>query len=162
MMKHIWIAMTLSLLLLCGGQVFAQPPQLRAGGQIQRLDHDGQDAPQVFDAERWTIIAPTQLRGVTVQWACEPFRLTSDPSAAVDAHLAIEITDSNRGTRWVETIPQARTDFRMGQTEALVMVTSDDAGVARAGLTVTFLGDEIPLLMAGEYETTVIGTITEN
>jgi len=160
-MKYIWIASCLWLM-TCSMQSFAQPPQLQAGGKIQRIDHDGQDAPQVFDAERWTIVALIQRRGVTVQWACEPFRLVSDPSAAVDAQLSIEITKSNRGTRWVESIPQARTDFRMGNLEALVMVESDDAGVAQAGLTVTFLGDEIPLLMAGEYETTVIGTITEN
>lgn len=160
-MKHVWILSWLWLV-SCGASVFAQPPQLQAGGKIQRLDHDGQDAPQVFDQERWTIIAPTQQRGVTVQWSCEPFRLVNDPNTAVDAHLSIEITKSNRGVLWVESIPQSRTDFRMGQLEALVMVESNDSGVAQAGLTVTFLGDEVPLLVAGEYETTVIGTITEN
>lgn len=137
-----------------------QPPAIRAKGFPLHLVVIDPTKPLVFPEQPWTLVAPNPFGPTITVWSLEPFQSLSDPKLRVDAALDLSIRGRSRKSDWDIIIPHDRTSFAHGRTTAEV-VAGSIGGNGEAGITVTFLGHEQPFLAAGEYEATVIGTISE-
>ncbi len=139
--------------------------QIIAPGDIL-IAHDGMDANQVFPVQQWEVRGNV-LNGVTTTFeVMQPFVHSIDPTNFRDVQLDIVIA-STLGppiTNWTVNVASDITDAFNGppDNDALVQISSDFVGWAFVDLTVTFVDGSFAGLMAGTYETTVVGTVTEN
>lgn len=137
-----------------------QPPKIRAKGKSQNLTLNNPSQPAIFEEQDWPITAPRPFGPTYAVWTIEPFRKRNDPASQVDSQLNLRMLGRGNRDNWTVLIPVARTRVAQGQTTATVAAGSE-GGNGEAGITVSFLGHEQPLLGDGIYEATVIGTITE-
>lgn len=124
--------------------------------------HDGTDNDQVFPTQQWEVRGNV-FTGVTTTFeVMQPFIHSIDPTLLRDAQLDIAIASTLGPAVWnVDTATDA-TDYLSGDNDAVVQISSGFVGWAFADLTVTFRTVLFSQLMAGSYETTVVGTVTEN
>lgn len=136
------------------------PPSIRAAGKTQSLTVVNPSQPANFPEQGWHLNAPRPFGPTIVVWTIEPFRHVSDPQIQVDAALNLSIGKRGKDGNWKILMPQDRTHFPSGRTAAHV-VAGSQGGNGEAGITVSFLCHEQPFVADGEYEATVVGTITE-
>lgn len=137
------------------------PPSIKATGGTQSLVVLDTTQPAIFPEQPWHLIAPNPFGASIVVWTVAPFHNVVRPENRVDAGLFLRMRTKGQSNRdWQVVIPQARTSFRTGQPSAHV-VAGSYGGNGEAGVTVSFLCHEQPVIADGNYETTVIGTITE-
>lgn len=136
----------------------AQNARLRSRDGAQSLVHDLQNAVQPFNAVRWDVQNRSRS-GCVVQWTADAF-VHRDLGAKADCGLQLTIVQqSNRG-RWSVLLPQDQTEVANGRDRASVSIAAQRQGVARIALQVLFASDDPSSLVAGQYQTTVTGTIT--
>lgn len=140
----------------------AQVPRLNAtGGKVQRLTHSGISEPQPFPEVRWIAVNPQGNRGAVVQMTCAPFANTLFPGARVDTRLDLRVTQSLERAGWQVLTPSDQTELP-ANAPAEVIAMSRARGNGQFGIVVTFVNHDVSVLFGGEYETTLVGTITEN
>ena len=137
-----------------------QPAAISASGTSQSLNVADPTQPAYFPVQSWKLTAPNPFGATIAVWTIEPFRNVADPQIQVDAALNLSIGHRGKPGSWQIIVPQDRTHFRSGMTMARV-VAGSQGGNSDAGITVSFLGNEQPILADGQYEATVVGTITE-
>ncbi len=126
------------------------------------LVHDESNADQVFPPQQWQVRGNVTT-GVTTTFEVQtPFVHSLDPAELADAQLDISIASTLGPAIWTVNTATDATDYNGGDNDALVQISSAFVGWAFADLTVTFRTVAFAQLMAGSYETTVIGTVTEN
>lgn len=150
------------LCLLAGWLQAAPPPSIRASGRHQTLQVLDITQPAVFPEQPWHLVAPNPFGPTIVVWSVEPFQnATTTGIDQVDAGLFLTThTKGQSSQNWQVVIPQGRTSFRSGQTTGHV-VAGSYGGNGEVGVTVSFLCHEQSVVADGNYETTVVGTITE-
>ena len=126
------------------------------------ITHDESDNDQSFAAQLWTVKGNT-LNGVSVSISTgSHFQHTTDTGSKRDAQLDLSVNSSVGPAAW--TTPQASdvTDYANNDGVATVQAASDGVGRADLDLVVTFITDGFGTFAAGDYETTVTGTVTAN
>ncbi|MFY9254459.1 MAG: hypothetical protein WAO83_13485 [Fuerstiella sp.] len=115
---------------------------------------------QEFPAARWSVENPGYQRGCVVTWSLDAFALDSAPNLLADADVSVTLIKSGNSSRWTTTTPYASTKISNGKRTAVVSVASSRRGDAVAELRGRFLQPQISTLAAGQYRTTLTGTIT--
>lgn len=99
--------------------------------------------------------------GSTVVFKTEtPFQVASAPSEQRDVRLVVRQPFGSGG--WSRTVRRSQTDYVGGDLDAQVSVSSSGPGFAFIFVNVTFLTGDINTLTGGDYQLTLVGTITAN
>jgi hypothetical protein len=139
------------------------PPKLNAtGGKVQRIEHNGLSEPQAFPEVKWVIINPQGRQGAVVEMSCAAFANTLDAGFRADTRLDLRVIRSNQDADWVVVEPSDQTDVAQGHDTAHTVAMSTERGNGQLGIVVTFLNHDFSQLTTGDYETVLVGTITEN
>ncbi|MEM9366156.1 MAG: hypothetical protein AAGD07_09175 [Planctomycetota bacterium] len=126
------------------------------------LTHDQSDANQSFPTQRWTVVGNTAA-GVTVSFTTDsPFVHTTDPTHKRDASVGLALASNTGPGAWNITQVTDTTDYVNNDDTAVVSAASNGPGSAAFDLAVTFITDTFGTFAAGDYETTVTGTVTAN
>jgi len=126
------------------------------------LTHNETDDDQSFPSQSWVVRGNT-LAGVNVSFATgSAFIHTTDSSFERDAQLDLAINNSTGPATWTVGIASAVTDHDNSIGVATVSASSDGVGSANFDLDVTFITDTFGSFAAGDYETTVTGTVSSN
>ena len=137
----------------------AQTGRLRSRSGARQVTHNLKAEPHAFDPVRWDI--QNRFRnGCVVEWRVVPFAHESAPAAVADCDLTVRLVQFNRRARWRVATPNDSTSVATGKNAATVSMTAAAPGNARAELVLRFNTSNVTSLAAGDYETTVVGTIT--
>jgi hypothetical protein len=126
------------------------------------ITHDESENNQQFPAQQWVVRGNT-LAGVAVSIStASPFVHTTDPTFKRDAQLALSVNGTVGPATW--TLGQAldTTNYIANDGVATVTVASNGVGRATLDLTMRFLTNGFGTFAAGNYESTVTGTVTAN
>lgn len=127
--------------------------------------HPGTDDALVFSpnpGDPW-IADSDASKGVTVDFvASQPFTHTVDPTYRRDVQLDLVIASAAGGAAWVVTTASDSTDYNASVNTATVSAASLSGGKAEFDLTVTLDTQSFSTMAAGEYTTTITGTLTAN
>lgn len=117
----------------------------------------------VFPPQVWRARG-NATRGCTVTFETSTaFRHTTTPTSKRDAKLDISSVSAVSGPGvWTTTLASSTTNYRTGNEQARVRVSSNNSGEAQIRVSVTFLTGAPGTLQEGDYQTTVVGTITAN
>ena len=123
------------------------------------ITHNQSDADQAFSEQAWSASGLGAL-GATVNFTAGRFQNASNASLKADCKMVLRVISFTIGSGWTAT---ATTDTATSaHTTATVSARSSLIGNASLGLTVTFVNSDFSTLGAGNYSTTVTGTITAN
>ena len=92
----------------------------------------------------------------------QAFTNTTDSNYKRDARLGLATASSTGPATWTIGTSTDSTDYANGDGVATVTASSDKPGQASFNLSVDFLTVDAAQVAEGSYETTVIGTVTEN
>lgn len=124
------------------------------------IQHSLTNVVQEFPATQWDISNRVFRQGCIVQWTIEPFANASNQASQADSDISVRLIRSGRSARWRTTQEFDSTNIAAGKDEATVAVTSSRRGDAVAELLVRFRTANLAGLTAGQYHTTLTGTIT--
>ncbi len=125
------------------------------------LTHDESDNPQAFPAQTWTVRG-NNATGVTVSFAtANAFTHSTNPAFKRNARLGLSL-GTVQGGQWTVTVPTDETNIANNDEIAQVTASSVGAGRANFNLAVTFVTEEFGVFAAGNYATTVVGTVSAN
>ena len=126
------------------------------------LTHDESENDQIFPAQAW-VVKGNSLAGVTASFStASAFTHTVDSTAKRDAGLGLAVNSSVGSANWNVTQVSDQTDYANNDGVATVQVSSNGFGRATMDLSVSFITDGFGTFPAGDYETTVTGTVTAN
>jgi hypothetical protein len=126
------------------------------------LTHDETDNPQAFQPQPW-VVRGNSLSGVNVTFATSaPFTHATDSTFKRDAKLNLALGTVQGPATWTVDVNNDQTDYINNDNAALVSATSNGVGRATFNLSVTFVTEEFGVFAAGDYLTTVVGTVTAN
>lgn len=128
------------------------------------INHDESDNDQAFPSQDWVVKANV-LGGVLVAFEAQsPFTHTVDNSFKRDAKLTLSLGATLGPAEWTVTQATDTTDYQAGGDSLKAAVTASSNGVGRAtfGLAVEFITDNYGTFAAGDYESTIVGTVTAN
>lgn len=126
--------------------------------------HDETDKDQAFPAQGW-IVKGNTLAGLSVSFETQtPFIHTTNGTSKRNASLALayDSTSAQGGATWQITKPNDVTDYAADDNVASVQAKSNGVGRVTFNLTVGFVTDTFGSFPAGDYVTTVTGTVTAN
>lgn len=113
-----------------------------------------------FESQSWEL-SSNMRSGATVQFMTEHyFQHVDHPEIVRDAQLEIMLWHQSSPGAWTVTTGKSATSYQSGIHTATVQARSSRPGRAKIGLTVTFLPDNVMFTPPGEYQTTIVGTIT--
>lgn len=123
------------------------------------LTHDQSNNPQAFPEQAW-IVRGNVRNGVTVTFAtATPFVHTEDNNFKRNAKLELAVGTKQGPADWNVDTASDTTDFAANDNIAQVAASSNGVGRANLNLKVTFVTEDFSLFAAGNYVTTVTGTI---
>ncbi len=126
------------------------------------ITHDESDNNQNFPAQQW-IVRGNTLSGVTVSFAtASAFVHATDSSFKRNAQLDLSVGSSQGPAAWTVTQATDVTDYVNNDGVASVQATSNGVGKATFNLAVKFITDNFGTFAAGNYESTITGTVTAN
>lgn len=126
------------------------------------IAHDETDNDQTFPTQRWRVRANVR-DGVTVVFSTDQaFTHTTDRTYKRDATLKLGVAWDLGPATWVVGQASDSTDYASGDETAAVQASSDRPGMAAFNLGVSFMTDTYGTFLAGDYVTTVTGTVTAN
>lgn len=126
------------------------------------ITHDESENDQPFPAQPWVVKGNT-LDGVTASFStATAFVHATDETARRDVTLGLAVNSSVGSANWTVGQPTDTTDYNNNDGVATVQVSSNGFGRATMDLTVSFVTDGFGTFPAGEYATTVTGTVTAN
>lgn len=127
-----------------------------------QVDHDETDNDLSFPSQQWVVKANV-LGGVMVAFEAQsPFIHTVDPTFKRDARLSLSLGATLGPAVWNITQPIAATDYANALPTAAVTASSSGVGRATFDLAVQFITDNYGTFAAGDYESTIVGTVTAN
>jgi hypothetical protein len=130
--------------------------------QDMELVHDGTDAPQQFPAQNWQV-AGSFPSGLTVGFSTDgAFQNRKEAEVQRDVLLGLSVGASAGAGSWVVVVAQDRSRYAVGDPTALVRAESDGPGRADLLLNVLFLTGDRRDLQPGDYELTVMATVSAN
>ena len=136
--------------------------QLTALGADRTAIHPLTPSNITFAGQTW-FARTSSSTGSTIQWTTDhSFWNTADPSYRRDARLRLTRIVGSAISGWQFDTVQDQTNTVGGDETALVQVSSQRAGNAIIWMDVTFITGNLPTLRGGNYEMTVIGTISAN
>ncbi len=139
--------------------VDAQRTRVRNRDGAQAITHTLKTEPQSFAPVRWDI-GSGFANGCVVEWTAAPFTHVSQSTSLADCSVAVSIAQSNRRGQWRVVKASDKTNISSGTQPATVSIAAARPGTARVQLLVQFLGTNVTNLAAGDYQTTITGTIT--
>jgi len=124
------------------------------------LTHDETDGNQNFQPQNW-VVRGNARNGVNVTFStAQPFVHVDDNTFKRDARLTLALGTSQGPAAWaVAGTGIDATDFANGDGVASVAASSNGVGRTNLALSVSFLTQDYGLVAAGNYVTTVTGTI---
>jgi len=126
------------------------------------ITHDETNSNQSFPAQAWTVVG-NSVSGVTVSFAtATPFVHATDPSYKRDVQLGLAVGTSSGPGTWTVSQASDTTDYDNNDDVAAVTASSNGTSSATFNLAVSFITDVYGSFPAGNYETTVTGTVTAN
>jgi hypothetical protein len=126
------------------------------------ITHDKSDLAQKFPVQAW-VVKGNIKKGVNVAFAtATPFVNTEDTSFKRDAKLELALNGKQGPASWTVEVPIDTSNYAGNKPGASVSAKSDGVGRANFDLTVSFITEDFNLFAAGDYTTTVTGTITAN
>lgn len=126
------------------------------------LTHDETDGNQAFPQQLW-IVKGNTLTGVTVSFTTQSaFTNVTDPTFKRNALIALSVGSSLGPATWSVTQASDQTNYALNDENAVVQASSNGVGRAVFNLAVTFITDTYGTFAEGDYETTVVGTVTAN
>lgn len=126
------------------------------------INHDESDNDQSFPAQSW-VVKGNVIGGVTVSFvASTPFTHTTNAEFKRDAKLSLSLGATAGPANWNISQATAETDYAGNSNTATVSASSDGVGRASFDLAVQFITDNYGTFAAGDYESTVVGTVTAN
>ena len=126
------------------------------------LTHDQTDNPQAFPAQQW-VVRGNSREGVNVSFAtATPFTHVDDDTFKRNAQLSLALGTVQGPATWTVDVNNDQTDYVNNDNAALVSASSDGVGRATFNLSVTFVTGEFGEFAAGDYLTTVVGTVAAN
>lgn len=141
------------------------PPvaSIQALSPAQSMTHPMTRSNLSFFDSQWTLTCNTP-GGATARFSAPVFENENDPGFQRDVQLRIQSLSAASGSGWAFTDRTDRSRYQSGNTTAIVSMASTNAGSATVNLRVRFLTENNPVdrLPAGNYSTTVVGTITAN
>ncbi len=131
------------------------------GGKVKQIAHDGQSAPQVFPEVKWIAINSQGFGGAVMSFDCAAFESTLDSRSRVDVQLDLRVIRAPGDADWQVAKASDLSNVAAGDNGVNVMAATSDRGNAQFGVVVTFVNHDASMLISGDYETTLVGTITE-
>jgi hypothetical protein len=126
-----------------------------------QITHDQSNNPQAFPAQSW-VVKGNVRNGVTVEFSTgSAFVHTQDPTYKRNAKLDLAVGTTQGPASWSLVTASSTTNYT-NNTNALVKASSNKPGRANLDLTVTFLTENYDEFAAGDYTTTITGTVTAN
>ena len=126
------------------------------------LTHDQTDSPQVFPVQTW-LVKGNVSAGVNVKFiAAQPFTHTTDAASKRDVKLDLSVGAKQGPATWTVDVASDMTNHEASDQDAQVVASSNGVGRANLNLAVSFIGGEFGVFAAGDYVTTVVGTIAAN
>lgn len=126
------------------------------------ITHDQSDNPQLFPVQTW-VVKGNLAGGVNVKFtAAQPFTHVTDPSSKRDVRLDVSVGLKQGSATWTVDVPSDVSNHVASDPNAEVVVSSNGIGRANLNLAVSFIGGDFGLFAAGDYVTTVVGTIAAN
>jgi len=126
------------------------------------LTHDQTDNPQAFPTQNW-VVRGNSNAGVNVSFAtANPFVHSTLPAFKRDAKLNLAVGTTQGPAAWTVGVAQDQTNYLLNDGIASVTATSTGVGRANLSLSVTFVTEEFGVFAAGDYSTTVTGTVAAN
>ncbi|MEZ5941455.1 MAG: hypothetical protein R3C18_08700 [Planctomycetaceae bacterium] len=127
--------------------------------------HDGADGDFGLPPQLWNVRGNVS-GGVSVTWVVgSPFIHTTDSSQVIDARIAVAAPINTVGpATWTSSGATSASTSTSTATPRTASVTyvSDGPGRGDFGVSVSFQGGSYGSFLAGSYETTVTGTVTQN
>lgn len=124
--------------------------------------HDESDSDQVFPPQQW-YVRGNVVTGVTTTFdVSQPFIHAIDPTFQRDAQIDIAIASTLGPALWNVDVASDVTDYQNGVNTAQTQISSNFVGHAYVDVTVTFRTVAFAQILAGDYDTFVVGTVTEN
>ncbi len=123
------------------------------------ITHDESNNPQAFPAQTWAVKGNVRS-GVTVSFATsQPFVHAEDNTFKRNARLELALGTVAGPATWNVTTAADQTDYV--NNDGIAQVNAESSGVGRANfnLTVKFITEEYGVFAAGNYVTTVTGTV---
>ena len=117
---------------------------------------------QFFDS-RWFVNVNSPA-GASVTFEADPFTNSAHTTYQRDVQLRLRRLRNIRGAAWGFDDRVDRTRIASGNNRAVVTMSTDSAGAANVSIRVRFITGADPqgTLAAGNYLTTVVGTIAAN
>jgi len=126
------------------------------------ITHNESDNDLAFPSQSWVVRGNTTA-GVSVSFSTDQaFTHTTDSSFQRDAQLGLAVGSSAGPATWTVGTASDTTDYDNGDGVATVQALSNGVGSANFDLAVTFVTDIYGSFAAGDYETTVTGTVSSN
>ncbi len=126
------------------------------------ITHDQTESDQTFPAQQW-VVKGNSLAGVAVSFSTNTaFVHKTDSTFKRDAQLGLAVASSTGPATW--TVGQAAdtTNYVGSDGVATVSASSNGVGKATFDLTMKFVTNGFGSFAAGDYESTVTGTVTAN
>lgn len=132
-----------------------------APGAVQ-VTHNQSDDPMGFPDQTWSVRG-NSLRGVNVIFkVATPFVHSTISTEKVDAKLDLSVVAMQGPATWTVTKATDKTNHLTNDLDATVEAKSNGVGRANMILKVSFLSPEWGTYAAGDYVTTVVGTVALN
>ncbi len=124
--------------------------------------HDETDNDQVFPPQQW-YVRGNVITGVTTTFTVtQPFTHSFVPATYRDAQIDLAIASTLGPAVWSVGTASDVTNYGGGDNSATVQISSNFVGHAFVDITVRFLTVAFSQVLAGDYDTFVVGTVTEN
>ncbi len=124
------------------------------------ITHDQTEADQAFPAQQW-IVKGNSLAGVNVSFSTNTaFVHKTDSTFKRNAQLGLAVASSVGPATWTVASAADTTDYINSDEVATVAASSNGVGKATFDLTMKFVTDGFGSFAAGDYESTVTGTVT--
>lgn len=125
------------------------------------LTHNESDANQAFPPQAW-VVKGNASAGLNVTFTASDAFVHTSGNFRRNAALSLAMGETQGPASWSVTTVSDSTDYATNDFDATVAAASDGVGRANLNLTVTFVTEEFGLFAAGDYNTTVVGTVAAN
>ncbi len=140
------------------------PPSMsiRALRTDQSVDHPETSADITMRNSMWWA-RTASATGSTVKFSTDTcFINQQKPDYLRDVRLHTPRLFGTAGANWDFDTHTDQTDYANGDDQAMVQISGDGPGIALIFLEVTFITGNTATLAGGDYQVTVVGTITAN
>lgn len=124
------------------------------------ITHDQTDNLQAFPTQIWTVRG-NGLAGVNVTFETQqPFTHATDNSFKRNAKIDLAVGTKQGPADWTISKATDTSDYATNKNKASVAASSNGVGRAQFNINVSFVTDSFGTFAAGDYLTTVVGTVT--